>query len=383
MPLVLDPEGGESWLANELGNLLDPRNPGKPIRFDDVPEAADRYRLAPGQLFWGVPDVDLLFMADTPPGDGVDRYRFIRPAASGTLVDIPLQSVFERLDIQVSIRSAKGAGDDLDEAGDIRLVRRVLHTFKATLSLGHRELDVLLTPMGRDQFEIALEFDNDDLSPADLFKLLGYASGARNDTDSDLAWLPDILREHAAVKVTGLHALVAHRDSGKDDEVALPGMRSGGTDLQNIGVDLSFLDDLTWNLIPGHDGLEVGHLTAHLQVDHPLDADYRFPRIDVGGIITLKPDDHDPAEIEVHAAWPDYAVSAFLREGQSIPLGAILVDLGIPAGKYPMALSINRLSLEAEPVYSPHSFSLTLNIATNLTMLPDGRSSWAMSGTSR
>ncbi len=179
------------------------------------------------------------------------------------------------------------------------------------------------------------------------------------------------LRTGPVVEITALRALLAHPD-GDHPAVALPGHHpAGGVEIEDVTVELAFFGDAPrdgervghrWALIPGHDVLTVGNLKARIQVEAPLDPDYRFPRVDVTGEIAIKGDGDEEAVIELTARWPDYAVSGVLREGDTIPLGHLLAELGVPAGKHPESLVIDRLSLQAEPVFTPRSFSLWLEI---------------------
>ena len=349
MTLILDPSGSESWMADDLASLF----PGmRAATFDDTPGENDVYTLSQGQTFWNSSNVELHILRE-PTGNRISRYRFIRSASPGVLSKIAIENVSDRLDISV---------DYMDNGEP--LITRIARSFEAVFDLGHRTLGIVLTPMGRDQLELDAWFDTGHgPSLGDLFQLLGYASGAQGDIRSDLEWLPEELRTGSVVEISSFHAMLQHHSTGNDDAVTLPGQRSGGTNIQNIRLNLSFLNGHSWNLIPGHDVLKVGQLTAALDVDEPLDPDYRFPRIDVGGVITIEPEGHDKAEIELHARWPDYAVSGILREGQEIPLRALLAEFGVPAGKHPDALTINELSLQAEPIFTPRSFSLSLGVA--------------------
>lgn len=349
MTLILDPSGSESWMADDLASLF----PGmRAATFDDTPGENDVYTLSQGQTFWNSSNVELHILRE-PTGNRISRYRFIRSASPGVLSKIAIENVSDRLDISV---------DYMDNGEP--LITRIARSFEAVFDLGHRTLGIVLTPMGRDQLELDAWFDTGHgPSLGDLFQLLGYASGAQGDIRSDLEWLPEELRTGSVVEISSFHAMLQHHSTGNDDAVTLPGQRSGGTNIQNIRLNLSFLNGHSWNLIPGHDVLKVGQLTAALDVDEPLDPDYRFPRIDVGGVITIEPEGHDKAEIELHARWPDYAVSGILREGQEIPLRALLAEFGVPAGKHPDALTINELSLQTEPIFIPRSFSLSLGVA--------------------
>lgn len=340
--ISLDPRGDASWLAEELGEAFD-----SPVVFVPEPGTTETFRLAdPAMRFWGSSGVRLELATDEA-GQPI-HYRFMRPTDIGSLVGQPLTDVLDTLEIAVGY-------EDSDQPFVVSLKR----SYAATLVLAGHSLAIQLTPVGRDQLELHGHFPpGNGPSLGDLFLLLGEASGAGKDLRSDLDWLPDELRTGAVVEVTSLHAMAQHKSAGQEERVALPGARPGGVDIQTISVELSFLDGQTWPLIPGHDFLTIGALTARLEVDEPLDPDFRFPRVDVTGEIRIETD----AVIELTARWPDYAVSGVLREGE-IPLRVLLAELGVPAGKHPASLVIDRLSLQAEPVFEPRSFSLWLEIA--------------------
>lgn len=359
MTISLDPLGAEAWLARELGDIFNAK-----VSFTPEPNSQDSYHLSSGNQFWNSSDVKLLILRDTQ--NHPVEYHFTRVSTAGNLASIPIKSVSETLYVSIG-RDAAGHP----------FVSRLLHSFGAALVIVNHELDIMLKPIGHDQLELDAWFDQDqDQAPSlgDLFKLLGYATTAEKDVRSDLAWLPEELRTGSIVEISSFHAMLEHESVGNEEPVALPGQRTGGTRIQNIAVNLSFLNDHAWQLIPGHDVLKAGKLTAHLQVNEPLNADYRFPRIDIGAAIIIKAESKSEAQIDLTARWPDYAVSGMLRQGDKLPLGELLIDFGVPAGKLPSGkdtLMIDELTLQAEPVFTPRSFSLSLGV-NNVWKFPLG-----------
>ncbi len=338
------------WLGDDFRSVV----LTSPVRFSVIPGTGvggNRYRSDSGSTVWE--DLQTELEIETDALGNVEALLFIRPFLDGDLNGASIHSVSDCLRFQIAT---------LPDGTVVS--QSVKRWFEAQLALGSRHITINLLPSGHDQLELDVRFDpGEGPSLGDLFKLLGYVTTGEQDVRSDLTWLPDELKTGSVLEITDFHTVLRHTSTGNEEPVTLPGLRTGGCSILNIGIGLSFLGGHSWDIIPGHDVLKVGQLTAQLDVDYPLENAYRFPRIDVGGIITISTSGHKDANIDLSARWPDYSVSATLRSGDSIPLGSLLQQLGVPAGNLKDSLLIDDLSLQAEPVLTPRSFSLSLGVS--------------------
>lgn len=212
-------------------------------------------------------------------------------------------------------------------------------------------LAVQIVPRGTQQLFLEADFAPDQ-GPAlgNLFRLLGHAGGTDHDLRADLDWLPPAVSTGSVVAVTQIYSIFER----ETDDLSAP------IHLNYLALDFSFLDGHAWQLIPGFPLLRVGQLEATLRVDHPLEADFRFATIQVGGTLEIDVTNNTPARIRLSARWPDYAVEGNLIEGDRIPVAALLRQLGVPAALLPAgdnALVITDLYFAAEPMEENKTFS--------------------------
>src|SRR6185312_1242497 len=261
------------WLGNDFRSVV----LTTPVRFSAISGAGaggNRYRLDSGSEVWAHTQTELEIQTDSL--GNVKAVLFIRPFLDGDLNGATIHSVSDCLRFQIATL-----------ADGTVVFQSVKRWFEAQLALGSRHVTINLVPSGNDQLELDARFDpGEGPSLGDLFKLLGYVTTGEQDIRSDLTWLPDELKTGSVLEISDFHAFLRHTSADNEEPVALPGLRAGGCSIVNIGIGLSFLDGHSWDIIPGHDVLKVGRLTAQLDVDYPLESANRFPRIDVAGVIT-------------------------------------------------------------------------------------------------
>lgn len=189
----------------------------------------------------------------------------------------------------------------------------------------------------------------------DLVALFQHPDHAA-DGAADLAWLPEELRD---TKLLTLRDLAL-----KIDPAASPPLT-----MARVTIDVT--PGHTWPIIPGVAILTVGKLWLSVEVDYPLEPDYRFPIVQFGGAILLGAAGED-GEIDVTARWPDFAIRGALPAGKPIRLGALLRQLGLELAGLPEGddeLLIRTLSFSAEPTSAPRRYSFAIDIA-NLWDVP-------------
>ncbi|MFZ7144897.1 MAG: DUF6603 domain-containing protein [Bacteroidota bacterium] len=125
---------------------------------------------------------------------------------------------------------------------------------------------------------------------------------------------------------------------------------------------IKFLLNKTWTIIPTKDFLSVGNLWTQFDIEYPLDNTYRFPRVKLGGEISLA-----GGTIQLQARWPDLAIAGALKKGEKINLDELLTKVGLPllgtyAGK--TDLQISRLTFSAKPEISTPSYSFSASLDT-------------------
>lgn len=198
-----------------------------------------------------------------------------------------------------------------------------------------------VTGLNAPPYTLKADFDiGQGPSPDDLIELLGKATDLED-------WLPEELHQDAIVEVQELTCRFDPSDEEK---------------LTYVSTRLSFGEGKSWPLIPEaeFEFLTIGGLWANLRIDHPLESEYRFPTVQVGGVFAI-----DDAHIEITARWPDLAVQGSLRAGDSIEVGALLEKFSLPISSLPGGedtLGISSLSFLAEPLGTTKSFNFLCTV---------------------
>jgi hypothetical protein len=223
----------------------------------------------------------------------------------------------------------------------------VTGSYSGKVTLGASEMLVTLTGYGAPAYQLAIDFGTPDQggSPPGLGDIAALL-GLMNDPHADLQWLPQDLQTDL-ISLTALSARIEPADPKK---------------LTQISVSLSFLSGKTWPAIPGVSWLEVRDLSATLEVDYPLESDFRFPRLTVRGTVQFDgvTATDGNAHIDLTVRWPDLQVSGELRREEQITLIKLLTHLGMPADGLPTGareLTITQLGFLAEPAMDKKQFS--------------------------
>lgn len=205
------------------------------------------------------------------------------------------------------------------------------------------------TTRGESGYEVEIDF-----SPSGQSGRAGYTPpglrdlasllGLMDDPHADLQWLPKELQSADLISLSQLKARIEPKDLRK---------------LTYVEVALKFLSGRTWPMIPGCPWLEVGELTAMLEVEDPLQSDYRFPRLTVSGSVVLDGvgAGGGDAHIDLEVRWPDLAVQGELRNKEAISLAKLLGHLRLPADGLPDGMEITQLGFFAEPDMAEKQFT--------------------------
>lgn len=213
-----------------------------------------------------------------------------------------------------------------------------IHTggYSGKVLFGDRGFLFDVTVCGAVSYDFVVDFTNNAQTGrapglVDLAELLGL-----KDPHEDLQWLPEDLQSSGLISLERLELRIEPDDPDK---------------LAFISVGLSFGGEKYWQAIPGLPWLKVGNLKAVLEVEHPLDSDYRFPKITLSGTVELgsAAQKVTPSHIDLEVRWPDLAVQGELRKLDSIAVAALLDEMGIPSGGIPPTLAITDLGFLAEP----------------------------------
>lgn len=186
---------------------------------------------------------------------------------------------------------------------------------------------------------------------ADLARLLG----ADHDPHGDLDDLPPELRVVGEIGLSDLQATIDLSDPRK---------------LVSFSVTLTWGAERNWPLIPGFSFLSVQGISATLEVEHPLDADYRLPRVTVRGSVIIDgvsvtaEAGAAAAHVDLSARWPDLQIAGELRAGERLTVARLLERCGVaPQGLPNQDLAITELSFHAEPTSDPRTFSLRASVS--------------------
>ena len=239
-----------------------------------------------------------------------------------------------------------------------------IHTggYSGKVLLGSRGFLFDLTACGAVFYDFVADFtDTAQTGRApgllDLAELLGL-----KDPHEDLQFLPSDLQSADLISLERLELRIEPDDPRK---------------LAFVSVGLSFLSGKVWQAIPGLPWLKVGNLKAVLEVEHPLDSDYRFPRIHLSGTVELgsSAQQAKPSHIDLQVRWPDLAIQGELRKQDTIALAALLSEMGIPSGGLPQKLAITDLGFRAEPDMEKKRFEFHGAVQNAWEIdLPDGKS---------
>lgn len=194
---------------------------------------------------------------------------------------------------------------------------------------------VRIVKQGND-YTIASKFEANNAP--NLSKVAGLFGGADALTDA-FDWLPEAVRDLLNAQVDSFSFTINPEDARK---------------LTNINARLAFAPGKSWVIIPGFDFLKVGDLWARLEVEHPLEAEYRFPTVQIGGAIFI-----GGARIALTARWPDLEIRGSLMEGNAIPVPELFEAMGLPTSSLPgdKPLLISSLHFAADPSGDDKSFS--------------------------
>lgn len=225
--------------------------------------------------------------------------------------------------------------------GEFNVGSRVTIPFKITNPVASQTLLI----------ETAFEPDN-----APGLTDLAHLFGTTDKPEQDLEWLPEELRD---TKLIVLRDLQFKLDPAEAKRLSM------------VSVTADLVPDHLWPIIPGSRFLSIGNLWISMDVDYPLEADYRFPIVQFGGSIKIGEAANDGV-INVVARWPDFAISGNLAEGQNIKIGQLLRELNLPLADLPQGndeLVIDKLAFSAEPTTTPKRYTFSINI-TNLWLFP-------------
>jgi len=217
-------------------------------------------------------------------------------------------------------------------------------------------------PGSSQRYTIEIAFSKEH--PAPSLQDLTSIFGNKTDPHGDLKWLPDSLQE----KLLGAPA-----EQQQEDRPLKPlSLKSLNltidldeqTKLVNVDATLAIFEEELWQIIPGVSWLGVGGLSVELDVDYPLEPDYRFPILRVTGMIQIGEKDTDDGKIAITARWPDFAISGGLIQGSSIHVGELLRKAGLNTEGIPddNSFLISQLSFNAEPFGDPKLFSFFITI---------------------
>lgn len=179
------------------------------------------------------------------------------------------------------------------------------------------------------------------------FADLAHLFGNTDTPDADVAWLPEPLRTPDLFTLNEVHLQIDPADEHK---------------LVGVGVAVEFLGGGTrWPLVPGFDVLTVSNIVVRFDIDHPLDAAARFPRVSVSGDIGI-----GTATLRMGARWPDLAVEGHLGKGP-IVVSELLAAAHLPA-LGDDGLKITELGFQARPGGAQASFALHARAADVLSI---------------
>lgn len=193
---------------------------------------------------------------------------------------------------------------------------------------------------GRDD-QYAIECKIDEQAQPDFAQLSGSFKA-----HDELAQLPDELKLPVSLK--SLRLTVEKNE------------------LAEINIILNVLPNVPpWKIITinGQDLLVVKDLWFGLDIDYPLDSNFRFARIAASGTVQIGPDKNN-GNLLIAARWPDFAITGELQENNTIAIGDILDHFGvIKTGESGFdQIAITKLSFRAEPVGVNKSFSFFIII---------------------
>jgi hypothetical protein len=172
--------------------------------------------------------------------------------------------------------------------------------------------------------------------------------GNQDDPEQDLQWLPEDLRDSKILSIRDLQLKIDPRENIK---------------LTYVAATLEVLGGKMWPIIPGFPVLTIGGLWVAMEVDYPLEPDYRFPVLKIGGTIGIGAGTERDGKINVTARWPDLAISGGLAPGSQIHIGEILQKFNLSTAGLPEdALTISQLWFSAEPTGIPKRFSFLITI---------------------
>jgi hypothetical protein len=205
----------------------------------------------------------------------------------------------------------------------------------------------IINPFGSGALTIETDFDQSNAPGlTDLVSLFG----THDDPEQDLSFLPESLRDSKVITLR---------------EVALKVDPNADVKLQMIDTTIDFAPGHLWHLVPGISFLALGELWFELEVDSPLEPDYRFPLVRLGGVLQIGEENSQDGRIDLLASWPDWSVSGGLEKGSQIKLSQLLQNLTLPADQLPQnedALVIDQLRFGAKPRSTPKEFSLYITI---------------------
>lgn len=191
------------------------------------------------------------------------------------------------------------------------------------------------------------------------FADLAHLFGNSHDPHADVAWLPEPLQTPDLFTLDEVHLQIDPHDDRK---------------LVGIGAVVKFLGgDTRWPLVAGFDYLTVSNIEVRFDIDHPLDAAARFPRVSVGGDIGL-----GTATIKLRARWPDLAIEGALENGHTTPitLAALLAAVHLPT--FGDGAEITELGFRARPAGPQQTFSLHARMS-KVASIPFGQANLALS----
>lgn len=251
------------------------------------------------------------------------------------LADIIPAISFEALNLHLNV-NVLNEGDSTTGVTTLDLTGtfKIKDVFSLPFKIAH--------PGASNRYFIDLEFEQANAPGLeDLAALLGVDS----DPKKDFGWLPEPLR----TKPIALEDIAFGIDLDEPKK------------LVRAEIKIGILPGEIWQIVP--DILAVGDLWVDLEIDDPLDPDYRFPIVTAGGTIQIGSNPQN-GQIHLTARWPDYSISGELVEGQTIQVGELLEHIKLlkteDAGLDQMEIS--RLSFLAEPVGEVKTFDFFIQI---------------------